>query len=417
MRRTWLTAGGWVLGGYLLVAATGVASIRLFTELAPPAVFGEANLLLAFLTLALTTVSAPFTNTQLRYHSAAAAAGQGDGFTRQTLIHVLAAGAAVCAAAAMVWAAMAALDATRLGWTGMIGAVVLGLTTLARGVFYGRIQADRRNRAYALLLVAEAIVMAACTALALQAAPTVDGYVLGQAAGMAAAALLGLLVAPGLAGPVALGEAGFARRAWTYGAPFAPMSLVSWLANSADRYVLAALAGPAVAGRYIAPFSIASRGVSLVGGALNDVFRPALFAAVNAGEDDLARQTFRYWLWCRAGAALACVLGLWALGPWLTDLLLAPAYRQDAPQVLLWVASAYGVQGVIQVAESRLMSLDRTRRLLVPLIAGGAANLAFSLLLIPRLGVIGAAQATTASFVVQGLVTAALLRGALKAPS
>ena len=412
-----ISSGAWVLGAYLLVAAIGLASMRLFTELAPPAVFGEANLLLALLILALTTVSTPFTNTQLRFHSAAAMAGRGDGFTRQVLTHVLGAGGAVCMIALLAWAGLAAMGQTRLGGAGAAGALLLGLLTLVRGVLYGRVQADRRNRAYACLLVAEALAMAACTALALSAAPTVDSYVLGQASGMAIAALLGLMVSPGLGGPAEFGEPSFARRAWRYGAPFAPISLLSWLANMVDRYVLAALAGPATVGRYVAPFSIASRGVSLIGGALNDLYRPALFEAVNSAQVQLARRIFRHWLLVRSAAALACVLGLWALGPWLSRLLLAPAYRQDAPAVLVWVAVAYGVQGIIQVAENRLMSLDRTRRLLAPLIAGGLANLVFSLLLIPREGAVGAAQATTASFIIQGLVTAALLRDALKTAS
>jgi O-antigen/teichoic acid export membrane protein len=413
----WLADGGWVLGAYLAVAVIGLASIRLFTELASPAVFGEANLLLSLLILALTTVSTPFTNTQLRFHSAAVAAGRGDGFTRQVLAHVLGAGGAVCAIAALAWAGLAAMGQTRLGGLGAAGALLLGLLTLVRGVLYGRVQADRRNRAYASLLVAEALAVAVCTGLALRAAPTVDGYVLGQASGMALAALLGLLVAPGLRGSAEFGAPSFARRAWRYGAPFAPMSLLSWLANMVDRYVLAVLAGPAAAGRYVAPFSIASRGVSLIGGALNDLYRPALFEAVNAGQVQQARKVFRHWMWVRSATAVACVLGLWALGPWLSTLLLAPAYRQDAPAVMVWVAIAYGAQGVIQVAETRLMSLDRTRRLLFPLITGGLANLAFSLVLIPREGAVGAAQATTASFLVQGLVTAALLHGALKRAS
>lgn len=405
------------MGGYLLVAAIGVASIRLFTELAPPAVFGEANLLLAVLTLALTTVSAPYTNTQLRFHSTAQARGNGDGFTRQVLVHVLATGAGVCAVAMIAWLVLVKLDMTRLGPAGVVGAVSLGLLTLARGVFFGRAQAERRNQAYAGLLVAEAILTAALTAFSLHHAPTVDGFILGQAGGMALATLLGWLATPRLTGPSWLAGPAFRHRVWTYGSPFAPISLLSWLANTVDRYALATLAGPAAAGRYIAPFSIASRGVSLIGGALNDLFRPALFAAVNAEEPARASQIFRRWMAARIAAALACILGVWLLGPWLCGLLLAPAYREGAASVMIWVAIAYGVQGVIQVAETRLMSLDRTGRLLMPLLTGGLANIVFSLLLIPRHGIAGAAQATTASFVVQGMVTAALLRGALKAPS
>ena len=58
------------------------------------------------------------------------------------------------------------------------------------------------------------------------------------------------------------------------------------------------------------------------------------------------------------------------------------------------------------------MSLDRTGWLIAPLAVGGVANLAFSFLLIPRFGAIGAGMATTLSFIVQACVTTLRLRKA-----
>ena len=70
-----------MLLAYGAVGLIGIIALRLLTALAPPAVFGEANLLLTTLGLATTVSSQPFTNTQLRFHSAAQASGRGDAFT------------------------------------------------------------------------------------------------------------------------------------------------------------------------------------------------------------------------------------------------------------------------------------------------------------------------------------------------
>lgn len=405
-------AGGYMLGVYGVVAAIGVVSIRLFTDLAPPAVFGEANLLLTVLALTTTVSFQPFTNTQLRYHSAAVNEGKADAFTREVLRWTALASACVCMLAITAWLVLRAIHAIQLGLPGMLGVVGIVFATAGRNVVYGRFQAERRNFIYGGLLMAEAAVVAGCTVFGLRASASIDGYVVGAAAGMIVAALLGFGLAPRASLRVlthAEKAPGFLRQVASYGLPFGPIGVLSWLANLADRYVLAALMGPAAAGRYVAPFSIASRGMSLVGSALGDLLRPALFASVNRGDHAGSRSIFWGWLAVRALAAVGGVVGLNLLGPTIARLLLAPAYRDGAVPIMTWVAAAYGVQGVIQTLETRLMSLDRTFWLILPLAIGGVSNLAFSLLLIPRHGVIGAAQATAASFVVQAVVTILVL--------
>jgi O-antigen/teichoic acid export membrane protein len=80
---------------------------------------------------------------------------------------------------------------------------------------------------------------------------------------------------------------------------------------------------------------------------------------------------------------------------------------------MLWVVSGYGVFGVTQVLENRLLSLGRSARLLLPQVVGAIANITLSIILIHRNGMIGAAQATFGSFVLQVVATAAMLLHAL----
>jgi O-antigen/teichoic acid export membrane protein len=404
-----------MLAAYAGVGMVSIVTIRVVTGLAPPAVFGEASLLLGAVSLAAAIAAQPFIHTQSRYHSVAEAEGRGDAYTRAALAGVLAAGAGVYALVVLAWLVLRTMGRTSLGPSGVAALAVLILAACARSVLYGRVQAERRMFSYGGLLVGEAALIGGSTAIGVAASASVNGYVIGHAAGFLLAVLLALAVAPRSAGRLLGGR----ERAWeylgqvrTYGAPFAPIGLLSWLANQADRYVLAALAGPAAAGRYVAPFAIASRGMSLAGSALGDVLRPVLFASVNQGETANSRKILLGWLGLRTLIAIVSVPAAWWLGPLISNLLLAPAYRQGAPLILAWIAGAYSVQGVIQTLETWLMVQERTGWLIAPLALGGLANLGFSLWLVPRFGAVGAAQATTASFLVQGAATVALIGAA-----
>src|SRR5688572_6137631 len=72
----------WSAVGQVAVAAIGLVGVRVLTELAPPDVFGTANLLITLLMLIGNVCVAPVTNTQARYHSRYAAQGAAAAFTR-----------------------------------------------------------------------------------------------------------------------------------------------------------------------------------------------------------------------------------------------------------------------------------------------------------------------------------------------
>lgn len=222
------------------------------------------------------------------------------------------------------------------------------------------------------------------------------------------------IVTGGLATGGISGTKEFGARAFTYGAPFAPMSFLSWLANLGDRYTLGALLGAAAAGRYVAPFSIASRGMLLANAALCDLFRPILFDAENRDDARGARDTFVQWLLSSLLLSAAGVGVVYFGGSLIARLLLAPEYRPGAVAIMLWVSVGYTVSGITQVIESRLLSLGHSARLLLPMLMGAAANVGFSIVLIGRQGIVGAAEATCASFVFQGAATTAVLVNALR---
>ena len=415
--RSVLRSSALVLGGYVAVAVVGMLALRLYTELAPAEVFGQANLLLTALTLGLQIFVAPVTNTQLRYHTEAAAEGKANAFTREAGVWALRSAAVLA-----ILASIACLLCGRLGGPTLSVTIALAVAgwvfaMAARNVLLSRLQAERRRLAYSALSVFEAVMLALLTAVALRIEASTASYLFGQVL-----AILALVIAAARLGPwpgVSRGagieaHTDFRQKALAYGVPFAPVAIVGWLANLADRYVLGLQLGAGAVGQYVAPLSIASRGMILANSALNDLFRPVLFDAENRRRAASAHKVFLSWIGVNIAVGMTAVTMVWAAGDFVVELLLAKGYRDGATSVMMWIASGYAVYGLTQVFETRLLSLGRSAQLVAPMACGALANIGLSELLVPRHGILGAAQASCLSFVVQGLVTALIVYSALR---
>ncbi len=423
MLKALLRVGGITLAGYVVVALVGVVSVRVYTELARPEIFGAGNLALTTVTLAITLLVAPITNTQIRFHTEAVERGRSAAFTFETLKWSLASALAILVLGGAAYAVLAARGAAPVGWPGLIACEALVLLLVLRNVFMNQLQAERLQVRYTIALVAEAVAVLVFASLALRLSKTPDAYLGGHAVGTAAVLILALLFSPipprNLLTPAARSpeEArAFAGRVKVYGGPFVPFGLLNWLSNLSERYVLAGVLGVGAVGQYVAPFGIASRAMNLANGALGDIFRPRLFDAENRGAHAEADKLFLWWVIARVVAAVGGVIALALAGPLITRLLLASDYRAYAVAVMVWVSAGYGVYGLTMTLENRLMSLDRTALLLPPLLVGAGANLGFSLWLVPLNGVVGAGQATCASFLAQCVATALMLIWARRRP-
>jgi O-antigen/teichoic acid export membrane protein len=414
--RQFLRTGLLVVLAQIAVALLGIVALRVYTGLVIPAVFGASNLVLSALGLGLQLFVAGFTAALLRFHGESAAAGRADAFTHDTLRLALRSIAVFAVLLLIVLCALDALGIMRFAPAAMLAAIAWLFAMTVRNVVMSRIQAERRQITYAALQLLEAVLLLCLTYAALRVSATLAGFMVGQLLAVIVMVLLLSAVQPATRAAFRSVDAtggGFGAKAWAYGAPFAPMACLSWLANLGDRYTLGILLGAGAAGRYVAPFSIASRGMLLANSALTDLFRPVLFDAENRRDAHAARKTFLTWLLAALLVSCAGVLILYFLGSWIAGLLLAPEYRSGATGIMLWVSLGYTVAGLMQVVENRLLSLGHSGRLLLPMTMGAVANVAFSVVLIRSNGLVGAAQATCASFVCQGVATVGFLVHAL----
>ncbi len=413
---SWIGAGAIVVGGHVTTALIGIVALRLLTELAPKEVFGTASLVLTVLGLLQHFAVAPFSATLLRYHTQAGSHEVADATTGEALAWSLAGSAAM----AVIVCAVLAIGPPKgmvLGAAGIAASAAWLVVNALKTVVVSRLQAEQRRSWYTAALVIDAVLMAALPALALLIVPSSDAYIAGQAGAAAAAALIVTVAAPwSVLGSLRLPRLGtpFIDKVRGYGSTFVTLAILGFVANLADRYVLAGVMGPAAVGQYLAAFAIASRGMALGNATLTDLFRPVLFQAENESQSVRAGRLFTKWMAVNVAMSLTALAVIALLGDYVARLLLAEPYRDGAVAIMMWITLGYGINGLTQVIENRLLSLHVPRRLLVPLATGGAANLAASLVLVPMNGIVGAAQASCASFAFQLAVTALLLHWTIR---
>jgi O-antigen/teichoic acid export membrane protein len=410
--RTILGIGTLIVAAQAAVALLGIVTLRAYTEFAPAAVFGASSLIVNALTLGQTVFVAGFTAVQLRYYSMAEAEGFGDGLSRDAMKLSLAATTLLAVLAIAVWAALRAAGTFAYGWNIVGGGIAWLFAMTLRNVLMSRIQARRRQVTYASLQIVEAVLLLAATVIALRFSATVESYLLGQSVAVAVFVVIIAMLDTGAVAILRLQPwewSPFPRDRWRYGLPFVPLSFLSWLANLADRYILAGLMSVESAGRYVAPSSISSRALLLMNTSLCDLFRPHLFEASNRAGVHEARRILGLWLMCSAAVSGTALAAVYFGGDLIVRLMLAPAYRDGAATIMLWIVGAYAISGITQILETYILSLGFSGRLLGPMTVGALAKIGFSVVWIRSQGILGAAEATCASFAVQSLITLIVL--------
>jgi O-antigen/teichoic acid export membrane protein len=181
-----------------------------------------------------------------------------------------------------------------------------------------------------------------------------------------------------------------------FGMPLVPSALALWAINFIDRLFIAQYKGQAEVGVYSVAVRIASAIVFLM-----IAFRLAWPAFAYSIEDDReAKRTYSYVLTYLLFVCCWLSVALGVLAPWLVDVL-APKQSfhraADAVALLSFAATAYAGYTVVAIG------IGRARQTQFNWIVTGIAaliNVALNVILIPPYGMIGAAIATVAAYLV-----------------
>jgi len=219
--------------------------------------------------------------------------------------------------------------------------------------------------------------------------------------------LLALTIATTIAAIVGFATV-LVRPAWSYstmkaasrlGVPFMLHQGSSWILTGADRVIIERDLGLTAVGAYYAPYSLGSI-PALLADAFNSAWAPALFASSDQEEDTRAGE------WT-ANGLIVLVSGVVLVGSWVSPLvirLIYPAATQVSIVLLVVIAisSVSRVPYVLGVA--MLMQRHRVGALTLATTSSAILNIGLNVVLIPVIGLVGAAIATAISYSLQALV-------------
>jgi O-antigen/teichoic acid export membrane protein len=186
----------------------------------------------------------------------------------------------------------------------------------------------------------------------------------------------------------------------TFSLPLMPHALAFWALGAADRYLVTSYCGVEQTGYYSLAYRLCAV-FPLLSSSVLAAFTPLFYRPEHDSQArrDIVRFSYLY----VAGTTLVALLFV-VSAPLLVPWLLGEAYRPTLAH-LPWLAGAYVFGAVRDLAAGYLYRASRTG-LLASLTAGAALlNLALNFLLLPRVGAVGAAVATTAAFAALALAT------------
>lgn len=299
-------------------------------------------------------------------------------------------------------------------------AVGVGLAGVPLRSAYRLIQERRR---------AQGAVMAASS---LDVAVTLGGFAIGLIAATTGAGgsapLIGVAIAPFIAallftrGEIRQGEQGAvnrdrARQYAAYGYPIAISLILALVLSSTDRLLLAAFLDEAAVGAYHAGYSLANRTLDVIFIWLGAASGPALIMALERGGDSALKSAAREQAATFILIALPAAAGLALVAQPLADLVLGEGVRDEAAAVTPLIALSALFAGLTTYYLHQAFTLARRTSLLLAAMAVPAvANVLLNLILIPLMGVMGAALATAVSFVIGAAASWGLGRRAIALP-
>ena len=236
------------------------------------------------------------------------------------------------------------------------------------------------------------------------------GGLLGQIGGGAVIGVVLAVLLPRLGRPSF--DRGTARAFLSFGIPLVPHSLAAWVLNLSDRWLiglfigLSALAAQRAVGIYSLGYQLGQI-VALVALALNTAWIPFFYAR---GGSEHAPGLLREMTTLSIGGLAVLAVAMAALAPDVVAVV-APASwgaeSSEAGLVTPLVAFACLMQALYLMAVSPVFLQRRTQALPLLTLAAGACNVGMNMVLIPRIGILGAGWATIGGYGLLALLTIA----------
>ncbi len=189
-------------------------------------------------------------------------------------------------------------------------------------------------------------------------------------------------------------DRGLMKELLRFSLPMVPTTICWLITDLSDRYLVTYFCGEAINGIYSAAYKIPTI-VNLVSGIFMQAWQ---FSAVSQSSDEEGCKSFYSEVF---GGFLSVIFigasGLILLSEPLTSLLLNHRYA-DAAHFMPTLLCAAAIEAIVSFLATVYMVKKKSMNSFVTAMSGAILNLLLNLLLIPRMGAIGAAVATLASY-------------------
>ena len=187
------------------------------------------------------------------------------------------------------------------------------------------------------------------------------------------------------------------RRFFSYGFPLVGDSVGTWALSNSDRYVLNYYAGAAVVGVYSAGYNVAEKLIRLFSEVVMRAVLPVVVETFEKGSEEQAWILLHNLLAIYLVVMSPVALGIAAVADDFVRVFFQPYFWSTA-RIMPWVAAGAFCLGVTRYLNKPFELKEKTSWLLYVTIFASVVNVGINLVLVPRIGVMGAAYATLISY-------------------
>ena len=184
----------------------------------------------------------------------------------------------------------------------------------------------------------------------------------------------------------------------SFGLPTMPGTLSAWAVSSCDRYVIGYFLGATFVGFYSPGYTLGNFLIMMIIPSLSFVLVPSLSRLYDEGRLDEVKTHLKYALKYYLMVAIPFVFGATLLSRPLLVILSTPEIAAQGYLVTPVIACAVLLFGVYSVISLTLILAKKTRAIGATWIVAAALNLVLNILLVPAMGILGAAVSTLVAY-------------------
>ena len=190
-----------------------------------------------------------------------------------------------------------------------------------------------------------------------------------------------------------------------YGLPLVPSTIFTWIAASSDRYVIVYFLGIAPVGIYSAAYNIGHAVIYMFLAPISFVLVPTLSRLYDDKKIEEVKTHLRYSLKYFLMFAIPVAFGVSVLAKQILTILATSEFVYTGSLVIPFVALSTVLSGIYSIIGTILILVKKTKIFGFIWCMAALTNLSLNVVLVPYIGIPGAAIATLISFAIASVIT------------